>query len=168
VQLKPGDIIAKLNSELQVLETGSNPLRPAKRRGTYLADDEYGFLVTDMTPGTRLLLNEFDSTNQQQGETSDEVFEFKPKWLLQSPSAPKDAVRCRQCARNAKENTTRKSQGLPYKQFFCPLDLISNDSRAISLAASLMADTPDQTERIERWQRDSTLLRDLRRLQAEM
>lgn len=26
------------------------------------------------------------------------LIEFKPKWLLQSPSAPKNAIRCRQCA----------------------------------------------------------------------
>jgi inositol-pentakisphosphate 2-kinase len=168
VQLTPGDIIPKLNSELRTLETESNILRSAKRRGTYLADDEYGLLVTDMTPGRFLVPTHVTSTNQISGQTSDEVYEFKPKWLLQSPSAPEDVIRCRQCARNAKENTTRKSQGLPYKKFFCPLDLVSDDPRAVSLAASLMADTPDQTERIKHWLQTNTLIKDLRRLQSEM
>jgi inositol-pentakisphosphate 2-kinase len=168
VQLNHGGIISKLNTNLQALENGSNALRPVKRRGTYLANDEYGLLVTDMTPSKFLVLIHVTLTNRKSGATSDEVYEFKPKWLRQSLSAPKDAVRCRQCARNAKENTIRKSQDLPYKKFFCPLDLVSDDPRAISLAASLMADAPDQTERIRNWLETSTLLKDLRRLQSEM
>lgn len=42
--------------------------------------------------------------------------EFKPKWLLQSPDAPKNANQCRTCA-------IRKMRGQPRQ--FCPLQLAS-------------------------------------------
>jgi inositol-pentakisphosphate 2-kinase len=64
VELRPGKIIPRLNSELVSWE--ANPAlgahengflgsRPTKRRGTYLADDDYGLLVTDMTPSISFL-----------------------------------------------------------------------------------------------------------------
>lgn len=47
-------------------------------------------------------------------ELSPLVASFKPKWLLQSPDAPSDALQCRTCA-------IRSLRGQP--QFGCPLDL---------------------------------------------
>jgi hypothetical protein len=54
VDLRYGNIIATLNQELREYEAGagsraSRPSRPINRQGTYLADDDYGLLVTDMT-----------------------------------------------------------------------------------------------------------------------
>ena len=60
VQLGSREIIARLNKELEGWEKYDYPmkgslratdLRPPKRRGIYLAGDEYGLLITDMTPG---------------------------------------------------------------------------------------------------------------------
>ncbi len=57
VKIGPGRIIEKLNEELHLREVehtaiGRNPdLRPVKRQGVYLANDEHGLLITDMTPG---------------------------------------------------------------------------------------------------------------------
>lgn len=108
--------IGRLNEELRRSESGNlkelpaqYPARPTKRRGVYLADDRYGLLITDMTalgPCSRTI-------------------EFKPKWLAQSPSAPRGSLRCRSCARRAQihDNSGRGPR-------FCPLSLLE-DSRAI-------------------------------------
>ena len=73
-------VIDDLNSELLQMENDGK--RSMKRYGNYVARDErYGTLVTDMSPnGAHISL------------------EFKPKWLVQSPSAPTDSKRCRTCA----------------------------------------------------------------------
>ena len=61
VDLGPSKIIDRLNKELEGWEKYEYPMkgslrdrldyRPTKRQGIYLADDEYGLLITDMTPG---------------------------------------------------------------------------------------------------------------------
>lgn len=45
VDLRPSQIIQKLNKCLQ----GNESFRDPKRRGIFLADDDYGLLVTDMS-----------------------------------------------------------------------------------------------------------------------
>lgn len=55
--------------------------------------------------------------------------EFKPKWLQQSPNAPKNAKRCRTCAANAFKRSKGGKKGKG-DSGFCPLDLLSSD-RAI-------------------------------------
>ncbi|TVY55479.1 Inositol-pentakisphosphate 2-kinase [Lachnellula cervina] len=155
VDIRAGKFIASLNQELRNNKAGADgSSRPTNRLGIYLADDDYGLLVTDMT--------NFDSA------AGEEVHEFKPKWLLQSPSAPKDAVRCRQCARSAQENVKRRGNGKPYKQYLCPLDAVSDDPRGIAQAASLMGTSEGNRRRIKRWLEKSTLLKRLRQLQAEL
>lgn len=58
VELRTNNIIAKENKHLRDMETmewkRANPfadLRPKEREGIYLADDDYGLLVTDMMCG---------------------------------------------------------------------------------------------------------------------
>ena len=84
------DLLKDCNARLREMEkTGA---RPAKRHGVYLAEDEmYGMLVTDM------------SCN----DDSFKFFEFKPKWLAQSPSAPQQSKSCRTCALCAIKKGTR-------------------------------------------------------------
>lgn len=48
------------------------------------------------------------------------TLEIKPKWLLQSPNAPKNAIRCRTCAMHVA--TTRKRE-----TYVCPLRFIEGD-----------------------------------------
>ncbi|PQE19831.1 inositol-pentakisphosphate 2-kinase protein [Rutstroemia sp. NJR-2017a WRK4] len=83
-------------------------LRGQSRFGTYLADDEYGLLITDMTPDPSL---------------SQTLIEFKPKWLTQSPNAPPHSRRCRTCALNARKKAKAK-QAANSAPDFCPLRLV--------------------------------------------
>ena len=97
------DLLRDCNVRLREMERKGGA-RPAKRHGVYLAEDEmYGMLVTDM------------SCN----DDSFRFFEFKPKWLAQSPSAPPESKRCRTCALRAMKKGTRPC--------FCPLDLLEKE-----------------------------------------
>lgn len=55
VQLRPSGAIKRLNEALHGWKRDEyrqqHSLRSTKRHGTYLADDEFGLLVTDMTSG---------------------------------------------------------------------------------------------------------------------
>ena len=53
----------------------------------------------------------------------DWLVEFKPKWLVQSPTAPKDARNCRTCALNALRRKEGKHKGRG-DSGFCPFDLL--------------------------------------------
>lgn len=61
-----------------------------------------------------------------------QIVEFKPKWLVQSPSAPRNAQRCRTCAlntrRRVKGGTGRGDSG------FCPFDLLSSNTEILQNA----------------------------------
>ncbi|KAE8447134.1 hypothetical protein EG329_011118 [Mollisiaceae sp. DMI_Dod_QoI] len=163
VKIRPGKIIENLNEELHLREVehvtiGRNPdLRPVKRQGVYLANDEHGLLITDMTPGL--------------GDA--EVIEFKPKWLTQSPSAPKGAKRCRQCAITARRNQEFAKKNLPGEilKEFCPLDLVSGCPKDIVYAAKiLLAPEPclPSVDRFVDWIINSDLLVHLRDAQASL
>lgn len=105
----PRGLVQHCNDQLRAAELSGK--RPKRRQGMYLSTTEpFGLLITDMTtfsdPGTVLA-------------------ELKPKWLLQSPSAPTAARRCRTCAlRDMKNHEARRTRG-NYERSFCPLDLIS-------------------------------------------
>lgn len=77
-------LLKECNIQLRHLEADGR--RPSKRHGVYLDENEaHACLITDMSNSS--LINE-----------TWHCFEFKPKWLVQSPSAPRDARRCRTCA----------------------------------------------------------------------
>ena len=63
-----------------------------------------------------------------QGAGVDWLVEFKPKWLVQSPSAPKDARNCRTCALNASRRKDGKHKGRG-DSGFCPFDLLVREDR---------------------------------------
>ncbi len=52
VKLWPAGIIERLNAELRATIP-----RPVARQGTYLAEDEYGLLITDMTGAYTYMLS---------------------------------------------------------------------------------------------------------------
>ncbi|KAI5205551.1 hypothetical protein AUEXF2481DRAFT_388535 [Aureobasidium subglaciale EXF-2481] len=106
-----GALIQNLNKELEVHE--DTKLRKSLRHGDRLALDKFGLLMTDMTA--------------RDGEY---LFEIKPKWLLQSPDAPEDSIRCRTCALRL-QRAHAKSQGavMPNSGGFCPLSLVDDDVR---------------------------------------
>ncbi|KAL6867891.1 inositol-pentakisphosphate 2-kinase domain-containing protein [Trichoderma novae-zelandiae] len=79
VVLHKSGIVDELNAMLRDV----NHLRKPKFQASFIGHASWGFLVEDMRP---------------KGDDGSILIEFKPKWLLQSPSAPKSAIRCRQCA----------------------------------------------------------------------
>ncbi|EED14925.1 conserved hypothetical protein [Talaromyces stipitatus ATCC 10500] len=117
----PPSIIHRCNASL--VESEQLGQRPIIRHGVYLAEDEpLGMLVTDMT-------------NHSTTNDSGIIVELKPKWLVQSPSAPVNARRCRTCAlRDMKcadepldlTSSTTPRDVPPGKARFCPLDLTSD------------------------------------------
>lgn len=97
--------------------------RPSHRAQEFLPEDEqYGMLVTDMTPGF-----------------SETLLQLKPKWLTQSPNAPPDSVRCRTCALRA-QRASRQIRTATDQQESCPLELISSSSENRRRAASRFTD----------------------------
>lgn len=63
------------------------------------------------------------------------TFEFKPKWLTQSPTAPEGATVCRTCALRRMRDRERRAQTR-----FCPLDLASADLEAVRRAVRALAE----------------------------
>lgn len=105
----PPHLLVELNKRLVAGE--QDGLRDTVRVGTYLAVEEtHGTLLIDMRADP--LRNEI-------------AFEFKPKWLVQSPTAPRNSRRCRTCALAAMRG---KDAG------FCPLDFVSDDRNSIGRA----------------------------------
>ncbi|KAL7937581.1 inositol-pentakisphosphate 2-kinase domain-containing protein [Trichoderma chlorosporum] len=109
VVLHKSGIVGDLNAMLRDM----NHLRKPKFQGSFIGQASWGFLVEDMRPN---------------GEDGSILIEFKPKWLLQSPSAPKAAIRCRQCAlelRNYLKTPGEKSPRPERRP--CPIALANPD-----------------------------------------
>jgi len=153
-------VIKDLNAELRQMK--SHGQRPSKRNGTYLAEDEsYGTLISDM------------SSNE-----AGVSLEFKPKWLVQSRSAPSESKRCRTCALQAMRLASRKhghgaedgSSG------FCPLRLASGDRSQVVVAVDQILPSPklsaSRDERLRglivNWILNGSLLQRLKQLQMEL
>ena len=155
----PPSLLKGENEALKLMEKEGR--RERRRQGVFLDEgEEWGMLVTDMTarstsiasnlePGfllrpTGLINNAF----QPAGLIEEEALEFKPKWLVQSPTAPKGARRCRTCALHAlREQSSqpegsgnavgatvvRKAEG-GASPLYCPLKLLSDDRRDVEQA----------------------------------
>ncbi|KAK0623380.1 inositol-pentakisphosphate 2-kinase [Immersiella caudata] len=101
------------------------------------------------------------------------VFEFKPKWLSQSPSAPPSATRCRNCAREVQKRASKPPSSAP-KPIDCPLDLLDCATDPSSLSQSITALTPNlppadaNYARLAHWLKANTLLPRLRDLQTSL
>ncbi|KAK1825466.1 Inositol-pentakisphosphate 2-kinase [Friedmanniomyces endolithicus] len=109
-------------------------LREATRRSSHRVSDlwpggTHGVLVTDMSPGQNELL-----------------IELKPKWLAQSPNAPRSARRCRTCALRARRAAEGAIITATDAQGFCPLDLVSEHPDNRWLAAARLTDDPRARE----------------------
>ena len=84
--------------------------RPARRQDDALAEDEeFGLLVDDMSPNP-----------------GEKLYQFKPKWLTQSPNAPQGSKRCRTCALRA-QRAAQQQRTATDAQEACPLALVSQD-----------------------------------------
>ncbi|KAK0389379.1 hypothetical protein NLU13_2954 [Sarocladium strictum] len=87
--------------------------RRKKFRGSFVGNTDWALLLEDVRPQ----------------ESDDYVLiEFKPKWLLQSPNAPPNAIRCRQCASVFRTFVTKPDLSSPLpSQTLCPLTLGRSD-----------------------------------------
>lgn len=156
-------VIKSCNANLKRMETDGS--RPQKRHGVFLVESEsYGTLITDMTCAPT---------------DSYASIEFKPKWLVQSPSAPAGSIRCRTCALRAMESVTQVHSSDPAensKPGFCPLNLVSDDKTKVAAVAKIVLELcrPEESnnENLKRglveFLYKSPLLRLLRALQKEM
>jgi inositol-pentakisphosphate 2-kinase len=112
VVLRHTNIIPQLNAFLRSIDHQ----RKEKFRGSFVSESNWGLLVEDMRisdPKNSILV------------------EFKPKWLIQSPSAPQGAIRCRQCAMELFNylRDPSPSRHTP-EQKPCPLTLANPDAPA--------------------------------------
>lgn len=124
----PDGLLPHCNELLHVSER--NGKRPRKRHGGYLCLKEpFGLLVTDMT-----VFNEPGAT----------LAELKPKWLLQSPTAPIVAQRCRTCALREMKNGDARQMGFKEQRSFCPLDLVSERFEHVLRATSFIKGCNDR------------------------
>lgn len=126
-------LLKRCNSALHSME--SDGIRAGKRYHAYLAEENHGTLITDMTCA---------STSQHIS------IEFKPKWLVQSPSAPTGSIRCRTCALRAMKSSTQPSSSHTAQQLklgFCPLNLVSDDKIKVATAASIVLELCRPEER---------------------
>ncbi|KAG5952647.1 hypothetical protein E4U57_005916 [Claviceps arundinis] len=154
VMLHETNIVQELNNLLRDI----NHTRRDKFKGTYVGESEWGFLIEDMRP---------------QALDTCILVEFKPKWLSQSPSAPKDAIRCRQCAmelRNLIKDLSINKTHPERKP--CPLALLSPDGprpvcSPFRMAPHLADDDADHDfyEKILRRIASSDAIRDLKKQQ---
>ena len=159
----PVSLLDRCNDDLREME--AEGARAKKRSGVYLRTDGYGTLVTDMS---------------REGATSFSVG-FKPKWLVQSPSAPNKANRCRTCAlqaMRASQKAGKESEGHVFvKAGPCPLDLVSEvegnvyaaiDAIISGSVASLPIASINLADRIARALKTSSLLQRLKQLQLRL
>ena len=146
------DLVKDCNARLREMEIIG--ARPAKRHGCYLAEDEVnGMLVTDMSCS--------DDTFK--------FFEFKPKWLAQSPSAPSQSKRCRTCALRVMKRGSKPG--------LCPLNLVDKDQIATAVCRIMGLDPRrlqdysgselEMLRRIRDFLLKNPLLRRLRQLQMD-
>jgi inositol-pentakisphosphate 2-kinase len=157
----PPSLLRDTNTALRELEKAGGRLQ--KRYGLYLAEDEpHGILVTDMSPATT------------EGEV---LVEFKPKWLVQSRSAPRGWKRCRTCALRAQKNAIRREKGQREEAGPCPLDLASLDQARVERAVSLIATAKhvDDGQNLDRLRKrltsfllSSTIIPKLKELQGSL
>ncbi|KAJ5466933.1 Inositol-pentakisphosphate 2-kinase [Penicillium sp. IBT 31633x] len=139
----PEGLLSRCNEQLRTAEL--NDARPKKRHGGYLCLSEpFGLLITDMTTA---------------GEPGATLAELKPKWLIQSPSAPATAHRCRTCALREMKNREVLILGLKQHQSFCPLDLVSEQFENVLRATAMIKGCKDRMQLARILYRNPTLQR---------
>ncbi|EMC93860.1 hypothetical protein BAUCODRAFT_212605 [Baudoinia panamericana UAMH 10762] len=125
-QVLEHELVALSPQLIMVLDQHLSRLaRPQARVGEHLDENEaFGILVPDMTP-----------------EPEEELLQFKPKWLAQSPSAPLESRRCRTCAFRARRKASSCTTSTDAQEV-CPLALVSTSQEIRALAATaLTSDT---------------------------
>ncbi len=156
-QMSPS-LLEDCNSKLRKME--KSDMRPAKRWGVYLTENpRYGCLITDMT----WLVDDTIIS-----------LEFKPKWLVQSPTAPAGSKRCRSCALRAMKRVGFTNQPETLNAGSCPLNLMSSDKTKIKLFLDYVMESnskrpsQDVQRRLIDFLYQNTLLERVKRLQLDL
>ena len=151
-------LLKDCNASLRKME--KNGKRPAKRHGVYLVENEkHGCLIMDMS-------SKFGGAST--------CLEFKPKWLVQSPSAPNGSRRCRTCALRAMKHENKADPPEKSKAGFCPLNLVSYDKTKIGIFLDhIIGPSPDRKAlnlrgRLIDFLHKNPLLEKIRSLQLEL
>ncbi|MCJ1315230.1 Inositol-pentakisphosphate 2-kinase [Xylographa vitiligo] len=114
VALPPG-LVGACNSALRAMEAAG--ARDVRRRGVWLDGcAKVGLLVEDMTAEGWV------------GEGDVVCLALKPKWLAQSPGAPRGARRCRSCAVGAMR---REEEEGGKGRAWCPLGLVARERAVV-------------------------------------
>lgn len=166
----------RLNHQLRKLDE-SGTRRP-DFVGHAISDDvRVGMLVEDMRGGDSgqtvvHSTNRAATTTTTTTTTTTRMYEIKPKWLVQSPRAPRGAEQCRNCAREVWRNMKNKTKN----PVFCPLNLVKAADFARDdeqhIARDIAADlrrcykmTEHEARNLTAWLRSCELLQRLRRIQ---
>ncbi|CAF9908832.1 MAG: hypothetical protein GOMPHAMPRED_006328 [Gomphillus americanus] len=150
-------LLLDLNTELRLLEQQNK--RPIIRAGMYLRQESYGTIMDDL--------------GHAPDNSSRIIIELKPKWLLQSPDAPRTARRCRTCALRAyRTAATTQSPEQRRISSFCPLYLISPNEARLSQALHRKFAEEHVSAQIQQhvvsYLANSSLLQRIRHLQATL
>ena len=132
VIIRGSGIIDAINEYLKC----NDKKRKDKFMGTTIGQSEWGFLIEDMRaegdhfPSDALAHGSGKLTHTDENGL---LVEFKPKWLSQSPSAPKNAIRCRQCAKELYSYVMEPDleKPIPTMAKPCPLTLGRDDSNRV-------------------------------------
>ena len=135
--IRNSGIIDAVNSELR----RNNDARKDKFKGSWVGQSEWGFLVEDMRPDGELTPDPTPSYLADLSACADMLVadpngllvEFKPKWLSHSPSAPENAIRCRQCAKELHNYVMEPDEDKPIPTMAkpCPLTLGRRSSNRV-------------------------------------
>lgn len=168
----------RLNQQLRKLDD-SGTRRPDFVGHSVSEDVRIGMLVEDMRSNSIRAdaSNSVSSSSSSSSTTTTtttpatSMYEIKPKWLIQSPRAPRGAEQCRNCAREVWRNMKNKTKN----PIFCPLNLVKaadfprDENIARDIAADLRRCYHDMTEHearnLTQWLRSCELVPRLRRIQ---
>ncbi|KAK4988534.1 Inositol-pentakisphosphate 2-kinase [Elasticomyces elasticus] len=118
-------LLATLNAALPALERDGQ--RSPERHGDTLpphTQETHGALIPDMS-------FPLPSPSPPTPPSAGLLLELKPKWLAQSPNAPRTSSRCRTCALRALRRARRLPGGSNGGGDFCPLVLALGDAEVL-------------------------------------
>lgn len=188
----PNDLafFRRLNQQLRKLDD-SGTRRPDFVGHAVSEDVRIGMLVEDMrsdsiraaaaaatsssstaSSSSRAVLNTSSSSSSSAATSpATSMYEIKPKWLIQSPRAPRGAEQCRNCAREVWRNMKNKTKN----PIFCPLNLVkaADFPRDENVSRDIAADlrrcyrtmTEHEARNLTNWLRSCELFQRLRRIQ---
>lgn len=147
-------IIQNLNVVISKAE--AEGIRPEKRHGTYI----------DAHESTAIVLPDMRARGDKES-----MIEFKPKWLLQSPSAPQGSLRCRTCALREMRASDDRKQGKNEKQpsnrptAFCPFDLLASNIEVLKSVAVAVGAPNDKIDQFANALKNNQTIQRLRKVQ---